>query len=82
MSLTAIRAAKHIYKRLSYQIECHSVSSILMLFYYLAPLQYDTIMMSRCLQFTFGDKREVYLLDESALHAEIVETTFVFPTLR
>ena len=23
--------------------------------------------MSRCMQFTFGDEREVYLLDESAL---------------
>ena len=42
-------------------------SSILMLFYYLAPQQSDSIVMSRCMQFTFGDKREVYLLDESVL---------------
>ena len=38
-----------------------------MLFYYLAPLQDDAIILSRCVQFTFEDKREVYLLDESAL---------------
>ena len=38
-----------------------------MLFYYLAPLQNDSIVTSRCMQFTFGDKREVYLLDESVL---------------
>ena len=38
-----------------------------MLFYYLAPLQNDSIVTSQCMQFTFGDKREVYLLDESAL---------------
>ena len=38
-----------------------------MLFYYLAPLKYDSIVRSRCMQFTFGDKGEVYLLDESAL---------------
>ena len=31
-------------------------SSILMLFYYLAPLQSDCLVMSRCMQFTFGDK--------------------------
>ena len=39
--------------------------SILMLFYYLAPLQNDSIVMSQCMQFTFGDKGEVYLLDET-----------------
>ena len=38
-----------------------------MLFYYLAPLQNDCIMMSQFMQFTFGDKREVYLLDEIVL---------------
>ena len=38
-----------------------------MLFYYLAPLQNDSIVTSRCMQFTFGDKREVYLFDESAI---------------
>ena len=38
-----------------------------MLFYYLAPLQNDSIVTSRCMQFTFGDKGEVYLLDKSAL---------------
>ena len=38
-----------------------------MLFYYLAPLQNDCIMMSQFMQFNFGDKREVYLLDESVL---------------
>ena len=42
-------------------------SSILMLFYHLAPLQNDNIRTSRCMQFTFGDEREVYLLDDSAL---------------
>ena len=42
-------------------------SSILILFYYLAPLQNDSIMTSLCMQFTFEDKREVYLLDESVL---------------
>ena len=36
-------------------------------FLLLSPLQYDTTVMSRCMQFTFGDKKEVYLLDESAL---------------
>ena len=36
-------------------------------FYYLAPLQNDSIMTSQCMQFSFGDKREVYLLGESAL---------------
>ena len=34
-------------------------SSILILFYYLAPQQNDSIVMSRCMQFTFGDKREM-----------------------
>ena len=42
-------------------------SSILMLFYYLAPLQNDSIVTSQCTQFTFGDKGEVYRFDESAL---------------
>ena len=41
-------------------------SSLLLLFYYLAPLQNDALVMSICVQFTFGDKKEVYLLDESA----------------
>ena len=38
-----------------------------MLFYYIAPLQNDSIVTWQCIQFTFGDKREVYLLEESAL---------------
>ena len=42
-------------------------SSILMLFYYLATRQNDSVMTSRCMQITFGDKREIYLLGESAL---------------
>ena len=42
-------------------------SSILMLFYYLASLQNNSIVTSQCMQFIFGDKREVYLLEESAL---------------
>ena len=42
-------------------------SSILMIFYYLAPLQNASIVMSRCMQFNFEDKREVYLLSESVL---------------
>ena len=29
-----------------------------LLFYYLAPLQNDTDVMSRCMQFIFGDKGE------------------------
>ena len=41
--------------------------SILMLFYYLDPLQKDCLVTSQCKQFNFGDKREVYLLGESAL---------------
>ena len=36
-------------------------SSMLMLFQYLAPLQNDRLVMSQCMQFTFEDKREVYL---------------------
>ena len=44
-----------------------NISSILMLFYYLAPLQNDTILTSQCMQFTFGDKEEVYLVYESVL---------------
>ena len=35
-------------------------------FYYKALLQNDTVVMSRCVQFTFGDKGDVYLLDKSA----------------
>ena len=38
-----------------------------MLFYYLAPLQNGWLVMSYCMKFTFGDKREVCLLGESAL---------------
>ena len=38
-----------------------------MLFYYLAPLQNDIIVTSEYMQFTFGDKREAHLLDESVL---------------
>ena len=40
---------------------------MLLLFYYLVPLLNDCLVTSRCMQFTFGDKREVYLQDESAL---------------
>ena len=42
-------------------------SSTLMLFNYLALLQNDSIVTSGCMQFTFGDKGEVYLQDKSAL---------------
>ena len=42
-------------------------SSMLLLFYYLAPLQNDCLVTSRCMQFTFWDKREVYLQNKSAL---------------
>ena len=38
-----------------------------LLFIYLAPLQNDCLVTSRSMQFIFGDKGEVYLLDESAL---------------
>ena len=38
-----------------------------MVFKYLAPLQNDSILTSQCMKFAFGDKREVYLLDKSAL---------------
>ena len=38
-----------------------------MLFYYFAPLQNDTIVMSYCMQFILGDKREVHLLNDSVL---------------
>ena len=36
-------------------------------FLLLSPLQNGALLMSECMQFTFGDKEEVYLLDESAL---------------
>ena len=36
-------------------------------FYYLAPLLNDTLVTSQCVQFTFGDKGDIKLLDESAL---------------
>ena len=42
------------------------LSIMLLLFYFLAPLQNDCLVTSQCIQFTFGDKREVYLQDESA----------------
>ena len=45
------------------------LSSILVLFYYLAPPQNDSIVTSQCVQFTFGDKGELYMLDKSALSA-------------
>ena len=51
----------------------YSSSSILMLFYYLASLQNDSMVTSQCMQFTFGDKGEVYLLDESALPVNVKE---------
>ena len=38
-----------------------------LLFYYLAPLQNEALLTSQCMQFTFGDKGEVYLLNETAL---------------
>ena len=38
-----------------------------MLFYYSAPLHKDCIVTSRCMQFTFGDKKEGHLLNESVL---------------
>ena len=42
----------------------HSPSnSMLLLLYYLAHLQNDCLATSQCMQFTFGDKREVYLQD-------------------
>ena len=43
------------------------VSSMLLLFYYLALVLNDCLVTSRCRQFTFGDKREDHLLDESVL---------------
>ena len=43
-------------------------------FYYLAPLQNDSKVTSRCMQFTFGDKREVYLLVKSALPVTEIES--------
>ena len=42
-------------------------SSMLLLFYYLAPLQNDAVVMSGCMQFTFGDKGEFICWTESAL---------------
>ena len=42
-------------------------SSMLLLFYYLAPLLNDCLRTSRCVHITFGDKRDVYLQDENAL---------------
>ena len=34
-------------------------SSVLLIFYYLAPLLNDCLVTSQCTQFTFGDKREI-----------------------
>ena len=46
----------------------HDISSMTLLFYYyIASLENDAVMTSQCMQFIFGDKWEVYLLDESAL---------------
>ena len=42
-------------------------SNILMLLYYLAPLQNDSIVTSRYMQFTFGDKGELNKLHLSFL---------------
>ena len=36
-------------------------------FFYLTPQQNYSIVTSQCMQFTFEDKGEVYLLDESVL---------------
>ena len=36
-------------------------------FLLLSPVLYDYLVTSQCMQFTFGDNREVYLLDMSAL---------------
>ena len=44
-----------------------SCSSILMLFHYFTPRQNDWLVTLLCMQFTFGDKRVVYLLGEIAL---------------
>ena len=46
---------------------CCKCLVVWLLFYYLAPIQNDAVMTLRCVQFPLGDKREVYLLDESAL---------------
>ena len=44
--------------------DIQKASSILMLFYYSAPLQNDndTIVMSQCMQFILGDKRDIHQL--------------------
>ena len=47
--------------------ETNKDSSVLLLFYYLAPQQSDSIVTSVFMQFTFGDKGDVYPLDESVL---------------
>ena len=52
---------------ISRYVNFFKLSSIILPFYYLAPLQNDALVTSRCVQFTFGDNREVNLLDESAL---------------
>ena len=62
------------YQHQSAKSNGYEVSSILMLFYYLVPLQNDSIVMSWCVQFTFGDKREVCLLGKSALPVSIKES--------
>ena len=49
-------------------IQTKRVSSMLLLFYYLAPLQNDALVMSHCTAVCFGGKREARLQDESALH--------------
>ena len=53
---------------------------MLLLFYYLAPLQNDSLVMSLCVQFVFGDKREVRMLGKSALLLFQSQVTLVQPT--
>ena len=57
-SLTNNRRQAQIHSTFVHVSWKQALSSILMLFYYLAPLQNDSIVMSRCMQFPFGDERE------------------------
>ena len=57
-------------------------SSILMLIYYFTPLQNDSIVTSQCMQSTFGDKREFYLLDERSIGPRMKYSEIIYSCLK
>ena len=55
----------HLSLSLKFTTRQNNLSSMTLLFYYLAPLQNDTDVTSRCMQFIFGDMWEAtYLIRE------------------